>query len=177
MARMVVLARHKWVAGATITESSDADSDGWVHRYTATIRGYRNWKIYEGRTPPNILPLIVHVVTAIRDQIDAEGENAVMAVNEYSTNTAELKSKARTFENPLGQENNVENTTYQEALADFHAAVAKLTDSQKETMRPGRGIRAFQFARQYVKPEEDQALYTRIYDILWNYFDQPQIIG
>ena len=59
---------------------------------------------------------------------------------------------------------------YQEALADFTAAVASLTDNQKEVMRSGRGIRAFQFARQYVKPEDDQALYTRIYDILWNYF-------
>ncbi|GAH70952.1 unnamed protein product, partial [marine sediment metagenome] len=41
-----ILARHRWVVGATITESL-VDEDRNIRRFTATIRGWRNFKIYE----------------------------------------------------------------------------------------------------------------------------------
>ena len=61
--------------------------------------------------------------------------------------------------------------TYQKALADFNAATAGATLAQRKAAKPGRGLRARTFACRYVKPEEDQALYTQIYNIFWNYFD------
>lgn len=43
-----ILARHKWVTGCTITESY---SIGFTEkRFTATICGWRNFKIWQGRT-------------------------------------------------------------------------------------------------------------------------------
>ena len=50
--RMKILARHKWVEGAVITESVDEKREGYkdisYRRFTATIEGFQNWKIYEG---------------------------------------------------------------------------------------------------------------------------------
>jgi len=37
-----IIARHRWVAGATITESL-VDEDRNIKRFTATIRGWRNF--------------------------------------------------------------------------------------------------------------------------------------
>ncbi len=73
-----VLARHKWVSGATITESvcrdSATDENGVsIRRFTATIRGFRNWKIYEGPAGNDIVGFIINLVTGIRDKID-EGD-------------------------------------------------------------------------------------------------------
>lgn len=73
-----VLARHKWVLGATITESvrrdSATDENGVsIRRFTATIRGFRNWKIYEGPAGNDIVGFIINLVTGIRDKID-EGD-------------------------------------------------------------------------------------------------------
>ena len=98
-----ILAHHKWIVGATITESVN-DSDA-VRRYTATIRGYRNWRIFEGVAGPGHLALIIHIVRAIRDQIDADGENceAFMAINEYSRSVSELKTRAEMFEHPISE--------------------------------------------------------------------------
>ena len=98
-----ILARHKWIVGATITESVN-DSDT-LRRYTATVRGYRNWRIFEGAGGPGSLPLIIRVVRAIRDQIDAEGEDceAFMAVNEYSCSVSELEARAEIFEHPISE--------------------------------------------------------------------------
>lgn len=88
-----ILARHEWIVGALVTES--VNDDDTSRRYTATIRGYRNWRIFEGAVDSNSLSLIVRVVRAIRDQVDADGEDceAFMAVNEYSHNVAELESR------------------------------------------------------------------------------------
>lgn len=98
-----ILARHKWVAGALITESVSDDST--LYRYTATVRGYRNWRIFEGTGNPGYLNLIIRIVRAIRDQIDAEGENceAFMAANEYSCNVPELTARAEIFEHPISE--------------------------------------------------------------------------
>ena len=98
-----ILARHKWVAGALITESVNDDS--MSYRYTATVRGYRNWRIFEGAGGPGSLDLIIRIVRAIRDQIDAGGENceAFMAVNEHSRSAPRLESRAEMFEHPISE--------------------------------------------------------------------------
>lgn len=76
-----ILARHKWVSGATITESvrrDDATDENGIsiRRFTATIRGFRNWKIYEGPAGNDIVAFVTDAVSQIRDRIDAE-DNAV----------------------------------------------------------------------------------------------------
>lgn len=98
-----ILARHKWVIGATTTESvNDGDT---LRRYTATVRGYHNWRIFEGAAAPGSLALIIRIVRAIRDQIDADGENceAFMATNKYSHSVSELKARAEMFEHPISE--------------------------------------------------------------------------
>ena len=68
---MRILARHKRVDGATITES--VSEDGTIRRYTATIRGWRAWKIYEGRDW-NLRDVIAKA-REIRDRIDSGDES------------------------------------------------------------------------------------------------------
>lgn len=73
-----ILARHKWVSGATITESHKIDSDNSYRRFTATIRGYQNWRIWQGATAHEDMKARVEEikrrVTVIRDRIDANDE-------------------------------------------------------------------------------------------------------
>lgn len=97
-----ILSRHKWVAGATITESV---SDDDRHRYTATVRGYRNWRLFEGVSTPGIPALIVRAVRAIRDQIDAEGEHAeaFTIVNQYCHDAGELARRTEQLEHPISE--------------------------------------------------------------------------
>ena len=84
------LARHSWVVGASITES--ASEDGWQRRYTATIRGFDNWKIYQGKA---VNPeLIMRVVIAIRDRIDYGSETVFEEANKRATDEAELLEMA-----------------------------------------------------------------------------------
>ena len=72
---MKVIGRHKkWVPGATITESYDENNDK-MRRFIATIRGFRNWKIYEGNLDNITTGAIKHQVAAIRDAIDRGGES------------------------------------------------------------------------------------------------------
>ncbi len=68
---MRILARHHWVDGATITES--ISKDGEVRRFSATIRGFRNWRIYEGPDPK--APQIIEKVREIRKRIDSGDES------------------------------------------------------------------------------------------------------
>ena len=68
-----IIARHKWVAGATITESYNTDDDR-LRRFTATIRGYQNWKLGEYRGPVDTKAIIARV-KAIRDRIDSGDES------------------------------------------------------------------------------------------------------
>lgn len=70
-----VLAHHKrWVEGATITESvvDNYAGDIPVRRFTATIRGWQNWKLYQGNKW-NIKAIIQHV-HEIQDRIDRNDE-------------------------------------------------------------------------------------------------------
>ena len=67
-----VLAKHKWVAGATISESADDSGDS--HRFVATIRGFRNWVIWEGSCREVPTRKIIEVVKTIRDRIDKGDE-------------------------------------------------------------------------------------------------------
>lgn len=95
-----IIGRHKWIVGTVVTESvNDDDSE---RRYTATVRGYRNWKLFEGELFPCYLQLIIRVVRAIRDQIDEDGEGceAFKAANEYSHDATELWRKVEIFEHP-----------------------------------------------------------------------------
>jgi ribosomal protein S7 len=66
-----ILARHKWIAGATITESISIISDD-TRRFTATIRGWQNWLIYEGKKWD--AKKIIQAVKHIRDRIDGNDE-------------------------------------------------------------------------------------------------------
>jgi len=71
---MKIIARHKWVLGATITESYDEKKEGYkgvsYRRFTAAIRGYQNWKIWEGYLRDGIVKEIIQMVAWIRDEID-----------------------------------------------------------------------------------------------------------
>lgn len=67
---MKVLQRNKrWLEGCIITESVDQTKKGPVsyRRFTATINGIRNWKIYEGRLYDGVVNDVVNdVVNAVR---------------------------------------------------------------------------------------------------------------
>jgi hypothetical protein len=75
MKQWQILARHKWVAGCTITESINLINDD-IRRYTATIRGWRNFVIYEG-DPRNIdTQRIMDKVLEIRNKMDVDETEA-----------------------------------------------------------------------------------------------------
>lgn len=84
---MKIIARHKWVAGCTITESHDdaKDAQGLTayRRFTATIRGYRGWKIYEGRLENITIKKIQSIVRHIRQRIDVDDESVFEHRFEY----------------------------------------------------------------------------------------------
>jgi len=74
---MKIIARHKdWVAGANITESDDENYNGKFayRRYTATIRGFRNFKIYEGEIKENMVDIVKYKVKKIMNRIDNNDE-------------------------------------------------------------------------------------------------------
>ncbi len=77
---MKILARHKWLVGCTITESCDtaksAKGKMAYRRFTATIRGWRNFVIYEGYCFVGMDRKIKEKVCEIRDKIDAGDESA-----------------------------------------------------------------------------------------------------
>ena len=87
---MKVIGRHKWVDGATITESYD-ESDDSIRSFTATIRGYRNWHIYRDKTTENTTKYVVAAVKLIRDRIDAGDETVFYWKNEFATLKASIK--------------------------------------------------------------------------------------
>jgi len=68
-----LIGRHKWVDGATISESYD-EADDTIRSFTATIRGFRNWKIYKGKLTDSTTKFVRVVVKSIRDRIDAGDE-------------------------------------------------------------------------------------------------------
>jgi malate/lactate dehydrogenase len=77
---MRIIARHRdWVQGATITESVDdqKSTDEYVYcRFTATIKKWQNWKIYEGRLHDDTAEKVAEAVRKIRDRID-DGDEEV----------------------------------------------------------------------------------------------------
>ena len=79
--RFHIVGRHKWVAGAVITES--VAEDNRIRRFTATIRGYQNWKIWQGESGPDVLAYVMFTVRTIRDRIDDGGEAVFTEANEY----------------------------------------------------------------------------------------------
>ena len=79
-----VLARHKWLTGVTISESINTESG--ERRFTATIRGWRNWKIWQGQTDDNdkTVKFVIDKVRTIRDRIDSGDESIFNEENEYN---------------------------------------------------------------------------------------------
>lgn len=65
-----------WVNDAKITES--VYDDGSKRRFTATVLGWRNWKIWEGDCTDISVPLIIKNVENIRKRILA-GDETVFA--------------------------------------------------------------------------------------------------
>ena len=75
---MKILARHKWLVGCTITESDDENKGTKTQayrRFTATIRGWRNWLIFEGLVTHDTQGLVIDKVKSIRDRIDRGDES------------------------------------------------------------------------------------------------------
>lgn len=75
-----IIARNKiHVNGATITESEKIDSPTSVRRFTATIRGFQNWRIWQGETAYKPMePRVKEIkrrVEKIRDRIDRGDES------------------------------------------------------------------------------------------------------
>lgn len=79
-----ILARHKdWVANATIAEAVNSD-DGQIRRFTATICGWQNWEIFEGRADDSQVPVFVqNKVRRIRDLIESGDENIFNEPNQF----------------------------------------------------------------------------------------------
>ena len=66
-----IIARHSCRVGCTIIESTNEDNH---LRFTATIRGFRKWKIYEGKDYCGLAKEVVEKVEEIREKIDSNDE-------------------------------------------------------------------------------------------------------
>jgi len=75
-----ILARHKNISGCTISESLDEKTG--ERNYVATIRGFRNWKIYKGVFSQGVFIDIMEKVREIRDKIDA-GDEEIFKCKSY----------------------------------------------------------------------------------------------
>ncbi len=66
----------RYVEGAVITQSVEQHSDGWLMRFTATIRGWRAFVIAEGCPGKGDFHFqdVINKVQEIRDRIDANDE-------------------------------------------------------------------------------------------------------
>jgi len=76
--KMKIIARHKWVNGCLITESFEETTSDY-RRFTATINGWRGFKIYEGYLPEDMEMLtnaIIKRVKSIKTRIES-GEDSV----------------------------------------------------------------------------------------------------
>lgn len=80
-----VISRNKrWVSGCTITESYDPDdsSSPRLARFTATVEGFQNFKIFEGRLYDGCGKDVVDCVRVIQTRILA-GDDAVFKHEGY----------------------------------------------------------------------------------------------
>ena len=76
-----VLARHKWVQHCSITESINTETGD--RRFTATILGWRNWRIFQGdlnSIPGNGAREVRNKVEEILDRI-IQGDESVFTEN------------------------------------------------------------------------------------------------
>ena len=74
-----ILARHKWLEGMTITESvrePHPPIGPSYRRFTATIRGFQNFRLCEGRAGDVLVRAARHKALSIRSRID-EGDESV----------------------------------------------------------------------------------------------------
>lgn len=77
MKQWKIIARNNdWVAGCTITQSYNIHGDGSFRRFTATIRGWRGFLIYEGKVNIDTFSIqkVQEKVREIRDRIDSGDE-------------------------------------------------------------------------------------------------------
>lgn len=75
MKKWVIIARHNdWVNECTITESYLRDDDT-IRRFVAKIKGWQNFKIYQGRISRNMVQKIIFQVRYIKDRIEKEDES------------------------------------------------------------------------------------------------------
>lgn len=81
---MKVLAKHKWVVDTIITESIDKKDESY-RRFTATINGFRGWKIFEGYLTKNTIEAVKNIVKQIKDKID-NGEDGIFYHKGYFLN-------------------------------------------------------------------------------------------
>ena len=81
---MKILARHKnWVSGATISES--VSENGKIRRFTATIRGWQNFRIYEGPLyeQDNSEEIIKKIISTVKDIKNRINNNDDSVFNEH----------------------------------------------------------------------------------------------
>jgi hypothetical protein len=76
---MKIIGKHKWVSNAIITESFDEKTEDKslpsYRRFTATICGFRNFKIYEGELKADTAQKVKQKVTEIRNKIESGDES------------------------------------------------------------------------------------------------------
>lgn len=74
---MKIIGRHnKWVKDCLITESVDNTTPTY-RRFTATINGWRNFKIYEGYLPDDnqkLIKSIIERVKKIKERIENDDD-------------------------------------------------------------------------------------------------------
>ena len=72
-----IIGKHKWVVGCMITESQfepKCSAKEVYVRFTAIIRGWRNFMIYQGILKENTPERVKNKVMKIRDKIDSGTE-------------------------------------------------------------------------------------------------------
>lgn len=76
--RYKILARHKWVKDCTITESVNLwreDAEVSYRRFTATIKGWRNFRIYDGQMTDTVVRAVIKRVERIKERIENGDDN------------------------------------------------------------------------------------------------------
>ncbi len=73
--KLRILAKHKWLVGVVITESDDETKSTKTQayrRFTATIRGWRNWRLFEGPVTKDTVQIVIDKAKSIRARIDTD---------------------------------------------------------------------------------------------------------